>query len=169
VVDALQIDGGRRRSLRWTLAHEPATLASMFSLTEQLALGAVDDRGFDAWGMAVTAVNGCLCSRLLPPGVSRTLAGRPQLGLTAAIVPDVNFRIAIVLKELDLPGALAKIVLSAAMQDFIDEVRPTDDGDWLSLSRAARTITRERIEDYVAAATATGPLMPDAARSPELR
>jgi hypothetical protein len=54
------------------------------------------------------------------------------------------------------------------MQDFIDEVRPTDDGDWLALSRAARTITRERVEDYVAAATATGPLMPDLPRTPEV-
>ena len=169
IADALQIESARRRSLRWTLAHEPDTLSSMFSLTELLTLGGGDDRRLDSWGMAVTAVNGCLCSRLLRPTVWRTLAGRPQLGLTAAILPDVNFRIAILLKELDLPAALAKIVLSAAMQDFIDEVRPTDDGDWLSLSRAARAITRERVEDYVAAATATGPLMPDAARSPDGR
>ena len=71
------------------------------------------------------------------------------------------------LKDLGLPAALAKVVLSAAVQDFIDEARPTDDGDWLSLSRAARAVTRERIEDYVAAATATGPLLPDAGCSPD--
>ena len=43
------------------------------------------------------------------------------------------------------------------MQDFIDEVKPTDDADWLTLVRAARAATRERIEDYIAAATAAGP------------
>ena len=47
---------------------------------------------------------------------------------------------------------------------FIDEVKPTDDGDWLTLARAARTVTRERVEDYIAAATAAGPLVPDTGR-----
>ena len=37
--------------------------------------------------------------------------------------------------------------------------------DWLTLARTARAFTRERIEDYVAAATAGGPLMPDVGRS----
>jgi hypothetical protein len=59
------------------------------------------------------------------------------------------------------------VTLSGAVQDFIDEVRPTDDGDLLSLSRAAAAITRERIEDYIAAATATGPLMPEPNRTPQ--
>jgi hypothetical protein len=65
------------------------------------------------------------------------------------------------LRDLHLPAPIAKVVLSGAMQDFIDEVRPTDDADWITLSRAARSVTRERIEDYVAAATAGGPLVPD--------
>ena len=39
-----------------------------------------------------------------------------------------------------LPAALAKVVLAGAMQDFIDEVRPTDDADWLTLVRAARAV-----------------------------
>ena len=70
--------------------------------------------------------------------------------------------------EEPMPMAPEKVVLSAAMQDFIDEARLTDDADWLSLSRAARTLSRERIEDYVAAATATGPLVPTATRTPEI-
>jgi len=64
------------------------------------------------------------------------------------------------LRRLALPAALARVVVSGAMQDFIDTVKPTDPGDWLTLARAARTATRERIEDYVAVATAAGPLMP---------
>jgi hypothetical protein len=47
------------------------------------------------------------------------------------------------------------------MQDFIDDVRPTDESDWITMTRSARTLTREQVEDYVAAATAAGPLMPD--------
>ena len=62
------------------------------------------------------------------------------------------------LKELRLPAALARVVLSGAVQDFIDEVRPTDDADWLTMARTASSLSRERVEDYVALATATGPL-----------
>jgi hypothetical protein len=163
----LAIDGARRRALTWTLKHEPERLLTMLSLTELLTLGGARLDALHPWGMAVIATNGCLCSRLMPPGSWAALSGRPQLGLAAAVLPDLNFRIAILLKDLGLPSPLAKVVLSAAVQDFIDEVRPTDDGDWLSLSRLARAVTRERVEDYVAAATATGPLMPEAGRTPE--
>jgi hypothetical protein len=167
VVDELSIDAARARALRWTLAHDASDLESMLSMTELMMLGGARIEDFHPWGMGVVAAGGCLCSRLLPPGAWAALAGRPQLGLAAAVVPDLNFEVAIRLKELNLPAPLARVVLAAAVQDFIDEVRPTDDGDWLTLSRRARTLSRERIEDYIAAATATGPLMPDAARSPE--
>jgi hypothetical protein len=102
---------------------------------------------------------------LTPPGSWPTLLGRPPLGLTAAGLADLNVHIAIMLKELRLPAALAKVVLAGATQDFIDETRPTDDADWLTLARAARAFTRERIEDYIGTATASGPLMPELARS----
>jgi hypothetical protein len=115
--------------------------------------------------MAVPPTSGCFCPRLQAPGAWATLAGRPQLGLAASVLPDLNFRVAIVLKELGLPAPLARVVLSAAMQYFIDDARPSDDSDWLSLSRIARTVTRERIEDYIAGATATGPLVPDTGRA----
>jgi hypothetical protein len=68
------------------------------------------------------------------------------------------------LREMRLPAAIAKVVLSGAVQDFIDDVRPTDDADWLSLVRAARAANRDRVEDYIAAATASGPFVPDAGR-----
>jgi hypothetical protein len=167
MADELMMDGARRRALGWTRAHEPERLPLMLSLTELLTLGGGRTADLHAWGMAVTATSGCLCSRLLPPGHWATLSGRPQLGLSAAILPDLGFRVAAMLKELGLPSPLAKVILSGAMQDFIDEVKPTDDNDWLTLSRAARVITRERIEDYIAAATATGPLMPESLRAPE--
>jgi hypothetical protein len=161
------VDSARTRAMQWTLTHEPERLPSLFSLTELLTLGGGDVAAFQPWGMSVVPTSGCLCARLLPPGAWPVLTGRPQLGLAAAVLPDLSFRVAIVLKDLDLPAALAPVVLAAAMQDFIDEARPTDDSDWLSLSRAARDVPRERIEDYIAAATATGPLMPEASRELE--
>jgi len=155
------MEGARRRAVRWALAHERDRVASMFSNTELLTLGGGDVARLNPWGMSMVIAEGCLCSRLTPPGRWPTLLGRPPLGLTASAVADLNLHVATMLRELRLPAPIAKVVLSGAMQDFIDEVKPTDDSDWLTLSRAARSVTRERIEDYVAAATAAGPLVPD--------
>jgi len=47
------------------------------------------------------------------------------------------------------------------MQDFVDSVNPTDGNDWLTLARAVQLVGAERFEDYVAAATADGPLVPE--------
>jgi hypothetical protein len=166
VCDELALDGWRVRSMRWTLEHEPDRLPSMFSMMELLALGGGGSlSALDAWGMAGTSTAGCMCLRVIRPGLEWTVTGRPQLGSVAAIVADLNLHVAMMLRELGVPAALEKTVLSAAMQDFIDEVRPSDDADWLTLSRAARTLTREQIEDYLAAATADGPLVPAPVRS----
>ena len=64
-------------------------------------------------------------------------------------VPDMMLHVAAGLHELDLPAGLAKSVLSTAMQQFVDTVRPNDGNDWLALVRGALTMTRERFEDFV--------------------
>jgi hypothetical protein len=161
LMDEVRMDGWRRRALQWMMSREPDGIGSMFSLTELLYLGAPSNVDLNAWGMSALATSGCLCTRLAPPNQWRTLLGRPQLGLMAATVPDLNLHVAMVLRDLHLPSAILKSVLAAAVQDFIDEARPTDANDWLTLVRAARTVPRERIEDYVASATADGPLVPD--------
>ena len=164
IAEELSIEGWRRRSVRWMLVHEADRVPSMFSLTEVLTLGGGHAAAFNAWGMSMMTAQGCVCSRLTPPGQWPTLLGRPSLGLTGTAVADVHLHVAIMLKELRLPAAVAKVVLSGAVQDFIDEVKPTDDADWLSLVRAARAATRDRVEDYIAAATAAGPFVPDGGR-----
>jgi len=169
VADEISMEGWRRRAVRWMLAHETDRVREMFSATELLVLGGGRPAEFDAWGMSMLGVQGCVCSRLTPPGRWPTLLGRPPLGLTASAVADLNLHVASMLRELRLPAAIAKVVLAGAMQDFIDEARPSDDGDWLTLARTARAFTREKMEDYVAAATAGGPLMPDVGRSGQER
>jgi hypothetical protein len=160
LADEIAIEPWRRRAIAWTFAHERDRVTSMLSLTELLVLGGGRPAELDAWGMAAVAT-GCVCPRLPRPGSWPSLIGRPQLGLIAVGVADLNLHVAVMLKEMQLPAALARVILSGAMQDFIDEVRPTDDGDWLTLVRRARLVPRDRVEDYIAAATATGPLVPD--------
>ena len=160
LADEIAMEPWRRRAIAWTFAHERERVASMLSLTELLVLGGGRLAELDAWGMAAVAT-GCVCPRLPRPGSWPSFIGRPQLGLIAVGVADLNLHVAVMLKEMQLPAALARVILSGAMQDFIDEVRPTDDGDWLTLVRRARLVPRDRVEDYIAAATATGPLVPD--------
>lgn len=164
IADELSMESWRRRAIRWMLAHEADRVASMFSLTEVMTLGGGRINALNAWGMSMVIAEGCVCSRLTPPGRWPTLLGRPPLGLTATAVADVHLHVAIMLKEMRLPAAIAKVVLSGAVQDFIDDARPTDDADWLSLVRAARAANRDRVEDYIAAATAAGPFVPDTGR-----
>ena len=52
--------------------------------------------------------SGCVCPRLPPPGRWPRLVGRPQLGLVAAGVADLHLHVAMMLKELGLPAALAR-------------------------------------------------------------
>jgi hypothetical protein len=167
IADEMAMDAGRRRALAWTLANEPAKFPSMFTLSEQLFLGggataapgaaSVD---LNAWGMSALGTEGCICTRLTQPGRWWALTGRPQLGIVASAMPDLNLHIAARLKELRVPAALMRVVVTAAMQDFLDEVQPSDDADWLTLSRESRFATREQVEDYLASATADGPLVP---------
>jgi hypothetical protein len=45
-----------------------------------------------------------------------------------------------------------------ATQDFIDGAPPVYDDDWLGIVAFAGQVTRERVEDYVAALVASGPV-----------
>jgi hypothetical protein len=168
IADEMVMTAGRRRALAWTLANDAQKFPSMFTLAEQLFLGggatsatpgaaSVD---VNAWGMSALGTEGCICTRLSPPGRWWALTGRPQLGIVASAMPDLNLHVAARLKELRVPAALMRVVVTAAMQDFLDEVQPSDDADWLTLSRESRFATREQVEDYLASATADGPLVP---------
>lgn len=163
IANEITLDGWRRRALQWTIVHEPQEIGSMFSLTELLYLGRARVADLHPWGMSALGSSGCLCTRLAPPSLWRSLLGRPQLGLMAATVADLNLHMALMLHQLKLPAAVARSVLTAAVQDFIDEARPTDFNDWLTLVRTAQAVPVARVEDYVAAVTAHGPLIPMAA------
>jgi hypothetical protein len=164
LADAVSMDGWRRRALHWTAANEPDARLSLLSLDELFVLGGGSLSEVHAWGTAMTPSWGCLCTWMPAPNAWRFLTGRPQAGLLGSAVPDVTLHVAAGLHDLDLPAALARSVLSTEMQQFVDTARPNDGNDWLALVRGAVMITRERFEDFVAAAAAVGgPLLPVAA------
>jgi hypothetical protein len=159
IARAIDLDGWRTRALGWTVAHDAPNTASLFSLNELLVLGGGSPAAFNSWGTYAFRTAGCLCSRLATPGEWRHWWGLSQAGLPAILVADLPLNVAVVLHNLNLPAVLAKAVLAAAMQDFVDATNPTDGNDWLTLARAAQSVDRARFEDYVAAATADGPLV----------
>jgi hypothetical protein len=128
-------------------------------MTELLVLGGGSPAAFHSWGTYAFRTTGCLCAHLARPAEWRSWWGLSQAGLPAILVADLPLNVAVVLHNLQLPAVLAKPVLAAAMQDFVDATNPTDGNDWLTLSRAAQAIDRARFEDYVASAAADGPLV----------
>jgi hypothetical protein len=161
IADEIRLDGWRRRAVAWSLAHDPQRVPALFSLAELMHLGAPAlSTTLRAWGMAASAYDGCICTMVTPPGRWMLGAGRSPRGTVATHVPDLNLRVAVALAELKLPAALARGVLAAAMQDYVDRVKPLYADDWLTLVRAAQALSTERIQDYIAALTINGPLVP---------
>jgi hypothetical protein len=163
-VDALMreagIEGHRAQALRWAVAHDADSVPSYFSLSELLDLGGGRNLNTDAWGTSARKLLGCLCRRSSTLVSADALVGRPHLGLMATRVADLHLRVAVTLHELGLPAALTKAVVAAAAQEFFDRVRPSDADDWLTLTRSAKGISRDRVEDYLAGAIGNGPLVP---------
>jgi hypothetical protein len=153
----------RREALAWTIAQEPERVSDQFSMIEIMWLGSPRAAGaitLNAWGAAQLPLDGCLCLRMPGSGEWEALAGHPAVGLLATRGTDVAIRVAEALAELGLPAALAPDTMAFAMRDVVDGAQPAYFGDWMAFARAARSLSRERITDYVAALTIDGPLLP---------
>jgi hypothetical protein len=155
------LDTRRLREVAWVLREEPDTLLEYFSLAEVLIVGRPQAAiPLANWGAGSLPLNGCLCTAFEPPRWN-SYTGRVSMGILAGRLADVNLRLAELTAEAGLPARILPDILDAAMQDLIDRVRMIDDDDWLTLVRAAGTISRERFDDLAAALTAAGgPLVP---------
>ena len=155
VIEEVKLDGWRARALRWNVAHAPDRVGALFSLTDLLYLGGGSQVDWHAWGMSAMSTLGCLCTRLAAPGVQPALVGRPHMGVLPFATPDFNLRVAVLLRDLQMPVALARSVLEAALYDLFANARPAHIDDWLAIVRDARALSRDQVADYLAAATAT--------------
>lgn len=155
----IALDGWRARSLRWALQNDPASIENQFSLAELLVLGGRES-AFDAWGSNGMLAFGCVCTKFPEPRTRRILAGRTQLAMLAAGMVEMNLEMAQRFAALHLPAALLPAVLATAMQDFVDQVDPADANDDTALVQFTRGLSRNAVDDYVAAAaTLEGPLV----------
>jgi hypothetical protein len=153
----------RREALRWTIAHEPAQRMSQLSLVELMWLGRPRQTAtlsLDGWGAAAWPLTGCGCLAMPRPQPWEFYTGRPSVGLTATRGADVSLLVADTLASLELPAQIAPGVIAYAMQEVLDHAWPAHTDDWSGFSRAAASISRDTLVDYIAAQTAGGSLLP---------
>jgi hypothetical protein len=161
---------GRRQLLQWAARNEPEYLERLFSVGEIFWLGGGVPDGrhreeLNAWGMSQEPVSGCHCLRFPDPGSWDTFSGRETTQQLPAGVPDVNLQVAGLLSGLKVPAPLFPAVLSLAIQEYLDTVPALFFDDWQAIAGHAWQLTRERVEDYVSAVIASGPVRMESAAS----
>lgn len=161
LANAVGMSDARRQLLVWTQEKEPDRIERLFAPSELFWLGLADrqlDR-IDAWGGSYEPQSGCYCTRFPPAGAWDRLAGRPGAGqLGPAVAVELILRVAEHLAGLGVPAGVVTSVLAMAVQDYIDDAPPIFEDDWLGLVGHAQLVSRESVEDYVAAAVAAGPV-----------
>jgi hypothetical protein len=158
IADAAALSEWRRSGLRWQLARDASRVSEGLTPLELFRLGGGSP--LVGWGAAAVALDGCFCLRLSQATAWEEYAGRPASGQLATQLADVMLRTAQALSARRLPGLLMRDVAAFAMQDAMDAARPGYFDDWLSVAFAARDLSNDRFDDYVAALTAAGPLIP---------
>ena len=163
IADEIRLSPARRTLLPWVAANDPQRLGAFLSPVELLWLGlekAPVARSLDAWGAPAEPRLGCLCLRLLDRRPWETFAGRWQSGIFNTTFPDLNLRLAEMLAQLKMPGALLAAVLTAATPDIAEMSTSRDHDDRRALVEAVLAMKIERVEQYLALLTSDGPLVP---------
>ncbi len=163
VARAAGLSEWRREALAWTLSQQPDKARSALSLLELLWLGSPRPSGtapLDPWGAATLPLTGCLCLQMPRARAWEELSGRPAQGAMSTRAADVSILVAEALATRGLPAALAPGVVAFAMQDALDDARPAYFDDWSGFTTAVTALPAAKLDDYIAALTAGGPLIP---------
>ena len=163
VAKAAGLSEWRREALAWTLTQDPGRSSSALSLVELLWLGAPRPSAaapLDPWGAATLPLTGCPCLQMPRAAAWEDLAGRPSQGGMATRAADVSLLVAEALATRKLPASLAPGIVALAMQDVLDAAHPAYFDDWSGFTRAAAALPAAKLDDYIAASTAAGPLIP---------
>jgi len=170
VVRVAQIGEWRQQMLPWAQVREPDRVPEYFSMADLVRVGEAEATAgplLDTWGTSGLAMEGCLCLRYPGAGTWETLAGRAGTSLVVEQVPDLTLRVAESLANRALPARLVRAVMAVATQDALDAYRPAFSDDWAALVAIVRRVSDGRVEDYIAALTSGGPLVPVDRESPD--
>jgi hypothetical protein len=160
---AAGIAGWRAELLPWARVYERAAVLPMVARSELAWLGARQPLPADVhqWGAPTQPIDGAWALRFPGPEATDDVAGRQASGYLPGRFADLTLRLAETMAETGVPAPLTREVLRAALQRFVDEVRPAYPDDWLALVRHADALARTQVEDYVWGLTVPdGPLVP---------
>jgi hypothetical protein len=160
---AAGLDTGRRNLLAWALVHEPGQASRFFSLGDLLCIGGIDAgsvRALDAWGTSGLSYDGRLRLRFPSSRPFPALSGRFGGGLLPTLVADMALLTAEALHERHLPAVLARSMLLIETPDYMDRLALAHEDDWMTLASDVQRILPSHIDDYLAAITTGGPLVP---------
>jgi hypothetical protein len=163
VADEIRLSPARRTLLPWVAENDPERLSAFLGPVELLWLGlekAPVAASLDAWGAPAEPRLGCMCLQLLDRRPWESFAGRWQSGIFNGAFPDLNLRLAELLAQLKMPGALLAPILSAATPDLAETPMARDHDDRRALVEAVQAMKIERLEQYLALLTSDGPLVP---------
>jgi hypothetical protein len=160
-IDDVARDAGlsewRRSAIGWLAGAAPNLVADAFTPIEITRLGGLAPRG--RWGAVTAPLDTCLCLRV-PDAPPEEFGGRTAIGLLGTQVADFWIEIARALAVRRLPGLLARGIAAFAVRDVLDTAQAAYSDDYLSLAFAARDLPADRYDDYIAALTVSGPLVP---------
>jgi hypothetical protein len=166
-LDALAVEGRiapeRRQLLSWVIEHDRQSAVALFSIRELFRLGGGAAAGLDPFGTTQRPLTGCYCARVPDDSTALLVTGRPSTGQMSAALVDLNLRVAELLGVLNAPAALFPNVMAMATQEYIDSVPAAYHDDWSALAGRVAAVSRERVEDYVSAVVANGPVRPASA------
>lgn len=158
------LDEWRAEAATWAAGHEPAAVPALFSLAEIARLGAAAELPVDRWhpfGVSGWSIEAALTLRFPSSLPWSTLTGRNGTRVVPALMPDLALGLLDALAARKLPASLLRGVLAAATQDLLDQLRANHDDDWMTMAAVAQAVARGRVDDYVAALTAGGPMRPE--------
>ena len=139
LADALGLDARRVQGLTWALAQGDTDTASRFAPGELARLGTARPLPFD-----VVTVPADACPKGAPA------CPRELTDLSLVLLDGLAAR--------RLPAALLPAILGTATQDFVEGTQPLHPGDLRALWTWVARLPRERVDDYIAASEAYGPL-----------
>jgi hypothetical protein len=148
----------RVSGIRWLLANDAARVPGALTTLELFRLGG--GTPLPGLGAAGDALSGCYCLVFPARMAWEEYTGRASTGQLGSQLADVLLRTTDALSARRLPAVLIKDIAAFAMQDVMDTAGPAYFDDWLPVAFAARDLRDDRFDDYVAALTASGPLVP---------
>lgn len=163
LAEEIRMSPARRSLLPWAMVHDPGAVDQFLSTGELLWLGLdrpATSHRLHAWGAPARPRLGCLCLRVVDPRPEEMFNGRWHSGVRMSAFPDLSLRLAELLAELRMPAPLLGPVLGPAILDFVNLVVSHDPDDRRGLVEFVQALRIDDVEQYLAALTTDGPLVP---------